>query len=262
MRTTTISDRDGVEFAHGRVPARPDLDSLADLLTAYRSAAIGSAPRPSAALSARLDPSATHIVMQRDAVTEGGSTGAGARRAASGLLGLGVTVGIILAAASGAAAVVGAGSAGLLPPGAQDAFDQVVSAFAPPGVVGQETSEQGEAPGNSTNADDSVENEHGAADPKQVKTTESDKSGTNSGNGMGNGNSGNGNGSSSDSADTSPGNSGSSNGNSGNGNSGNGNGNSSGSDDSTVTSPGDGGSSNGNSGNGNGNSGDRKSDNP
>jgi hypothetical protein len=163
MKTTTISDRDAFELAYGRVPARPDLDGLADLLTAYRSAAIGSAPRPSAALSARLDLSATPIAMQRDAVADR-STGAGARRAASGLLGLGVTVAIILGAASGAAAVVGAGSAGLLPPGAQDAFDQVVSIVAPPGVAGQETADQGEAPGNSigsTTGDDSIETEQG-----------------------------------------------------------------------------------------------------
>ena len=149
MKTTTISDRDAFELAQGRVPARPELDSLADLLTAYRSAAIGPAPRPSAALSARVDLSATPIALQRDIVADFETKGVATRRAASGLLGLGVTVAIILGAASGAAAVVSMGSAGLLPPEAQGVFDQVVSDIAPPGVVGEnkETTDRGEAPG-------------------------------------------------------------------------------------------------------------------
>ncbi|MBX3098742.1 MAG: hypothetical protein KF761_04110 [Salinibacterium sp.] len=150
MNTTRISDTEAFELAHGRVPARPDLDQLADLLAEYRSAAIGSAPRPSAALATRLDLSATPIVMQRDAVADGEATGSGARRTVSGLFGLGVTVTIILGAASGAAAVVSAGSAGLLPSGAQDAFNQIVSLVVPPGVVGPETTDEGEAPSDRT----------------------------------------------------------------------------------------------------------------
>lgn len=243
MKTTTISDRDAFELAHGRVPARPDLDSLADLLAAYRSVALGSTPRPSAALNARLDLSTTPIAMQRDAVAEGRSSGV-AKRAASGLLGVGVVAAIILGAASGAAAVVGAGSAGLLPQGAQEAFDQVVSVVAPPGVAGQDTTDHGEAPGDSTGTtttDDSTDNsavtgqEVEGSDDSTTTTGEqpSDNEGQgNSGNGnSGNGNSGAGNsgkgsttsGESGGSTDTSPGNSGSS--NSGQGNSGNGNGN-------------------------------------
>jgi len=154
MKTTSISDSEAKQLANGRVPARRDLDSVADLLTAYRSAAIGAAPRPSAALSDRLDLTATPIHMQRGAGMERGSEGAGARRTAGGLFGLGVTVVIILGAASGAAAAVSAGSAGLLPPGAQQAFDQVVSIFSPSGDAGQETTGEGEAPGVSGGTDE------------------------------------------------------------------------------------------------------------
>ena len=137
---------DACELAHGRLPAHPDLDSLADLLTAYRSAAIGPAPRPSAALSARVDLTATPLAMQGNVIASGVSTSGASGRAVRGLFGLGVTVAIILGAA-GAAAAVGMGTAGLLPPGAQDVFDQVVSDNEPLGVVGVETTDQGEAPG-------------------------------------------------------------------------------------------------------------------
>jgi hypothetical protein len=147
MKTTTNHSSDARALAHGRVPARPELDSLADLLTAYRGAAMGPAPRPSAALSARVDLTATPIAMQRDVVAVSDIAGVGARRAVGGLFGLGVTVAIILGAASGAAAVVSMGTAGLLPPGAQGVFDQVVSDIVPLGVVDEETTDQGEAPG-------------------------------------------------------------------------------------------------------------------
>jgi hypothetical protein len=169
MKTTTISDRDAFELAQGRVSARPDLDSLADLLTAYRIAAIGSVPQPSAALRARVDLSATPIAMQRDVVVDGDMNGVATRRAASGLLGLGVIVAIILGAASGAAAVVGIGTAGLLPPVAQGVFDQVVSDSKPPGVVGEETTDQGEAPGvttGGTETDESTEEVESGGTPE------------------------------------------------------------------------------------------------
>lgn len=146
MKTTTKPGSDACELAHGRLPAHPDLDSLADLLTAYRSAAIGPAPRPSAALSARVDLTATPLAMQGNVIASGVSTSGASGRAVRGLFGLGVTVAIILGAA-GAAAAVGMGTAGLLPPGAQDVFDQVVSDNEPLGVVGVETTDQGEAPG-------------------------------------------------------------------------------------------------------------------
>ena len=146
MKTTTKPGSDACELAHGRLPAHPDLDSLADLLTAYRSAAIGPAPRPSAALSARVDLTATPLAMQGSNVASGVPAGGASGRAVRGLFGLGVTVAIVLGAA-GAAAAVGMGTAGLLLSGAQDVFDQVVSDNEPLGVVGVETTDQGEAPG-------------------------------------------------------------------------------------------------------------------
>ncbi|CAN5162071.1 hypothetical protein BH11ACT4_BH11ACT4_24720 [soil metagenome] len=255
MNTTTISDRDALELAHGRVPARPDLDPLADLLTAYRSAAIGPAPRPSAALSARLDLSATPIAMQRDAVAVG-SGGAGTRRAASGLLGLGITAVIILGAASGAAAVVSAGSAGQLPPGMQETFDQVVSAVVPSGVDDRGTPGQGEAPGDSTGTnDDSAAREAGtghadtAHDASEHATGEDHgkSADSNSGKGDSDGDSTDGSG------DSGKGNS--DNGNSGNGNSNSGNGNSDSNSGKGNSDSGNGNSGKGNSDSGNGNSG-------
>lgn len=253
MNATRISEQDAQGLAHGRVPGRSDLNALADLLTEYRSAAIGSAPRPSAALAARLDLSATPIAMRRD--EDEAASGVGVRRAASGLFGLGVTAAIIFATASGAAAVVGAGSAGLLPPGAQDAFDQVVSTIVPPGVAGTETDEQQEEPGDTVGGviapPTSVAPSATPVPVTPVAPTgdvKPDDSGTKSGNGnsdnengksgedhgnSGNGNSGQGNGKSGEDHGN-PGNgNGNGNGNSGSGNSGNGNGN-------------------GNSGNGNG----------
>jgi hypothetical protein len=147
MKNTQNPGNDPFGLASGRVPAGTDRDSLTELLTAYRTAAIGPAPRPSAALSARVDLTAAPLVMQRDAAANGISTVVATRRAVTGLFGVGVTVAIILGAASGAAAVVSMGTAGLLPPGAQEVFDQVVPDTAPLGVVGIETTDQGEAPG-------------------------------------------------------------------------------------------------------------------
>ena len=237
MTTTRISDSDAFELAHGRVPARPDLNELADLLTDYRSAILGNAPRPSAALAERLDLSAPPITMQVDDATSSPAVGTG--RTVKGLFGLGVTVTIILGAASGAAAVAGAGSAGLLPQGAQDAFDQIVSVIAPPGVVGQETTGQVEEPGDPAPTDPTVEEDAAevvtpAVEPVEpvavvppaapvaetpATTTNSNGNGTPNNNGNGNSENSNGNAGSGSSSN-------SGNGNSGNGNSGNGNGNS------------------------------------
>jgi hypothetical protein len=262
MTTKRISDRDALELARGRVPGRADLDELADLLTEYRSAVIGTAPRPSAALAAKLDLSATPIAMQRDGQAESESKGRGARRAASGLFGMGLTVTIILGAASGAAAVVGAGSAGLLPPGAQDAFDRAVSIIVPPGVVGQETTDQGEAPGESgPGTSDQPANGDavtpGATEPGARTGHAPSKSDTiplDEVTGPGKSDSSNG----SAGTNGNNGNAGTNNGNSGAGNNGNGNGNS-GTTPTEETpvpaeepaAPGNSGSSNGNAGNGN-----------
>jgi hypothetical protein len=264
MKTTTNPERDALKLVRGRVPARADLDSLEDLFTAYRSAAIGSAPQPSAALSARVDLTATPIAMQRDVVAVSDIAGVGARRAVGGLFGLGVTVAIILGAASGAAAVVSMGTAGLLPPGAQGVFDQVVSDIVPLGVVGEETTDQGEAPGVPTDSTTTPEPTQvpsstttpGPVDDSGTDTDDEDAGPGDDGttdqpNGGGSGNSGQNNGVGNSGEDNGFGNSGSDegagNGNSGNENPGNGNGN--------------GNSGNGNSGNGNGNSGNGNSGN-
>ena len=163
MKTTTNPGSDPGELAHGRLPACPDLDSLADLLTAYRSAAIGPAPRPSAALSARVDLTVTPLAMQGNVIASGVHTNDATRRAVTGLFGLGVTVAIILGAA-GAAAAVSMGTGGLFPPGAQDVFDQVVSDHAPlregrgvPAVVTPTPAPTGNAPASDGSSDDEGE---------------------------------------------------------------------------------------------------------
>ena len=162
MKKITKPRSDAVELAHGREAAHPDLDlladvdSLADLFTAYRGAAIGSAPRPSVALSARVDLTATPLAMHGDVIASGASTIVATRRAVKGLFGLGVTVAIILGAAS-AAAAVSMGTAGLLPQGAQDAFDQ----GAVPGVPAAVTpATVGDAPASEGPSDDKGKGAH------------------------------------------------------------------------------------------------------
>ncbi|SOE70715.1 hypothetical protein SAMN06296378_2300 [Salinibacterium xinjiangense] len=84
--------------------------------------------------------------MQSNVIASGIPTNGATGRAVRGLFGLGVTVAIVLGAA-GAAAAASMGTAGLLPPGAQDVFDQVVSDSEPLRAVGVEATDQGEAPG-------------------------------------------------------------------------------------------------------------------
>jgi hypothetical protein len=254
MNTTRISEQASSGLAHGRVPGRPDLNPLADLLTEYRAAAIGSAPRPSAALAARLDMSATPIAMQRDLVAGVESSGVGVRRAASGLFGLGVTVTIILAAASGAAAVVGAGSAGILPPGAQDAFDQVVSTIVPPGVAGTETTDEGEVPSDSSVTGPAPQTPSGTPSVTTDDTSTTEDGTVSSGNGNANGDV-NGTGNANENSNGNGNSENAGNGNAGNGNAGNGNAGSGNSGNGNNDSSNNGNSGNGNSGNGNGNSG-------
>lgn len=64
---SAISDRTAAQLMHGRVGAHPELDPLADLLAAYRSAAAAAVPHPSETLSTRLDLSRGPIAIQRDA---------------------------------------------------------------------------------------------------------------------------------------------------------------------------------------------------
>jgi uncharacterized membrane protein YgcG len=169
MNNQRISSREAEELASGRVPsARRDLEPLAALMEDYRRAATTqSRIQPSAALAARLDLANTPEFPLEQAPDTDRSTVA--VRAASGLFGVGLAVVIALGAASGAAALVG--SAGMLPPDAQSAFDDLVSVIVPTeGAADETTDDDGEAPSDTlpnTGGDDATE---GAAEPTPAPT--------------------------------------------------------------------------------------------
>lgn len=164
MNNQRISSRDAEELASGRVPsARRDLEPLAALMEDYRRAATTqSRIQPSAALAARLDLDNTpEFPLEQAPDTDRSNT---AVRAGSGLLGVGLAVLITLGAASGAAAL--AGSAGVLPPGAQDAFDDLVSVIVPTEGAADETTDDGEAPSDTLpDTGTSPDATEGAAEP-------------------------------------------------------------------------------------------------
>lgn len=169
MNNQRISSRDAEELASGRVPsARRDLEPLAALMEDYRRAATTqSRIQPSAALAARLDLDNTpEFPLEQAPDTDRSNT---AVRAGSGLLGVGLAVLITLGAASGAAAL--AGSAGVLPPGAQDAFDDLVSVIVPTEGAADETTDDGEAPSDTLpDTGTSPDGTEGAAEPTPEPT--------------------------------------------------------------------------------------------
>ena len=145
MRKHRITDADASALVTGRTPAdRPDLEELAMSLTEFRAASFELSPRPSAELAARLDlANATGISVLNEAAdaatietTVPAASGRAPRRGLvvrvfTWFAGLGLGVKILLGTAVVAAAATGVGAAGALPPGAQDAFDQVVSTVVP-----------------------------------------------------------------------------------------------------------------------------------
>ena len=105
----------------------PELSALAQSLSEFRAAAFQITPRPSAALLARV----AHGARAGTEPTRTGTRRKRARRLFSWFTGMGVLVKIVLGSTVAAAVVVGAGVGGVLPGGAQDAFDTVVSVLAP-----------------------------------------------------------------------------------------------------------------------------------
>ncbi len=118
--------------------------ALASALSKFRAAAFEHAPRPSAELRARLELSgasgkASLATFSSGAVESTVSASADTaephtrdrkkrvRQMLSWLTGLGVLAKIVLASSVASAAVLGAGAAGVLPAGAQDAFNTVVA---------------------------------------------------------------------------------------------------------------------------------------
>ena len=113
--------------------------ALASALSEFRAAAFEHTPQPSAELLARLNlhgasGKAALATSSLDAAeaTVSASTGTVShkkrvRQMLSWLTGLGVFAKIVLASSVASAAVLGAGAAGVLPAGAQDAFNTVVA---------------------------------------------------------------------------------------------------------------------------------------
>ena len=162
MRKHRISDDDASALVKGRAPAaRPDLALLAQSVTDFRAAAFETLPQPSAELASRLDlarASRISTVMAslsdsdtmetQTLVSRGPASQMGrVKRMFSWLLGLGLATKIALGATVAAAAVTGGGAAGVLPFGAQDAFDTVVSVVMPTEEADDETTEPGTTDG-------------------------------------------------------------------------------------------------------------------
>lgn len=132
MRLRRVSERDAKALLAGRVPAsRPDLAPLAAAIAEYRAAAFESPARSSVELASRLGPlGETRIVPDLES-----QPGVGELRrrfsVLSSFAGLGLAAKIALGAGAAVAAAAGAGVAGVLPGGAQDAFDAVVSTVVP-----------------------------------------------------------------------------------------------------------------------------------
>ncbi|MCU1579078.1 MAG: hypothetical protein JWP19_1282 [Rhodoglobus sp.] len=243
MDNYRISEHDAEAVVGGRAPhGHPELVPLANSLAEYRHVAVrvSTSPQPSAALVAYLDGTRSAPIR-----TSGVRTARSPRqkRILGGVFGLGVGINVVFGVAIGAAAVTGAGVAGVLPPVAQHAFDTVVSSVAPhDGIhVDDNAPLTGSTDGSTTPQDDTTVGggvqdrardlvaTHDAGDDSTAIADEStpvpeDSSKGGSGNGnSGSGDSGSGSGDSGSSSGSGSGDSNSGNGNSGSGNSGNGN---------------------------------------
>jgi hypothetical protein len=142
MRKHRITDADVSALVTGRTPdGRPELEVLAQSLSEFRTASFESVPQPSAALAARLSlGNATGISVSNESAfaddnietTSPTSRGARSRKGLvrtvfTWIAGLSLGLKIALGSVVAAAAATGAGAAGVLPFGTQDAFDEVVS---------------------------------------------------------------------------------------------------------------------------------------
>lgn len=140
-----ITDHEAELLLAGRTPAgRPDFGELAASVASFRSAALEAAPRPSAALTARLGlpPQEVLSALATSSDASSGRLGAGppadviaargsrsgvVRRAVERVSGLGLTARIAAGVGALALGITVTGVAGALPGGMQDAFDELVS---------------------------------------------------------------------------------------------------------------------------------------
>jgi hypothetical protein len=125
MTKHRISDDEADALLRGDATGvSPELAAVAESLSEFRAAAFETTPQPSAALLARLTtdaPVPARAISRKKRV----------RKMVSWFTGLGVLAKIILGSTVAAAAVGGAGVAGVLPGGVQDAFNTVVSVVVP-----------------------------------------------------------------------------------------------------------------------------------
>lgn len=127
MTKHRITDDEAAALLRGETPgARADLADLADSIAQFRAAAFETTPRPSAELLARLnvkDASSSAVATPVAAISRRKRV----RRMVSWFAGLGVLAKIALGSGVALAAVTTAGATGVLPAGAQEAFNTVVS---------------------------------------------------------------------------------------------------------------------------------------
>ena len=140
MAKHRISDNEVEALLRGdAIGVSPELSALAQSLSDFRAAAFETVAQPTAALTARLRPQGESELVTSRVSIESATTASArttsrkkrVRRALSWFTGLGLLAKILLGSTVAAAAVVSAGAGGVLPGGAQDAFDTVVSLVAP-----------------------------------------------------------------------------------------------------------------------------------
>ena len=126
MRNHRTTDIDAAALAKGVASnLAPEFADVATALSAFRGAAFETLPQPSAELRERLE-HGTDVSASTTEETKRSGAG-GVRRMVAWVAGLGIVAKILLGTTVAVAAVGGAGAAGLLPGGAQEVFDTVVS---------------------------------------------------------------------------------------------------------------------------------------
>ncbi|EAR25824.1 hypothetical protein A20C1_08088 [marine actinobacterium PHSC20C1] len=164
MRNKRISDRVAQAILSGRAPeSRPDLTSLANSIAEFREAAYESTARPSEELMVRLGLTETPSgSSHHESLPTIGASKRG-RTMFSWIAGLGIASKIALGATVAVAATAGAGAGGILPVGAQDAFDTVISTVVTETEDGDESTEDTTTTPESEPADEVEETEEAEA---------------------------------------------------------------------------------------------------
>lgn len=190
MRKTRLSDDDALAILDGQIPeGRPDLASVASAVHEMRVASLGSAPRPSAELAARLDlDRVAGISASAGGLPERSldwvpaptarrvPTRGRARMIFSWFAGLGLAAKIAIGATTVAFGAVGAGAVGVLPPAVQDGFDEVVSVVTPLPDTSSDDAVTGDDA--AVPSDDGATVDDGTTDGTTVGTTEETTVGT------------------------------------------------------------------------------------